>query len=302
MSKFGQGTLIGAVVGLVVIVGLGFNACQTVPAGHVAVATLFGDVKQKPYEPGLYFPVNPLYGWHLYDVRQQSEFQQAAVPTQDQLSTEFDVSVQWRVNGAMAPMILSETGDAVAVLERHLVPTLRSILREQGKSVAQAQMFFQQEVQENLQDTMLADLRDQLSERGIIVDAVLLREMRLPDEVVAEVLKRKAAEQEAERAEVELLRIRTQEQAASARAEAERDAALFEAEKIRALAEARAAEIEAINNAIANNPAYIQLEALKTLQAMSENPAAQLYFLDSNSPMPLPLMNVGAAAAGSARP
>ena len=35
----------------------------TVPAGHVAVATLFGEVEPEPYKEGLHFPVTPLLKW-----------------------------------------------------------------------------------------------------------------------------------------------------------------------------------------------------------------------------------------------
>ena len=45
--------------------------------------------------------------------------------------------------------------------------------------------------------------------------------------------------------------------------------------------------------AIASNPAYIQLEALKALQHISKEPAAKIYFLNGDSPMPLPLMHMG---------
>ena len=48
-----------------------------------------------------------------------------------------------------------------------------------------------------------------------------------------------------------------------------------------------------LNEAIASNPAYIQLEALKALQSISKDPAAKMYFLNGDSPMPLPLMNMG---------
>jgi regulator of protease activity HflC (stomatin/prohibitin superfamily) len=78
-----------------------------------------------------------------------------------------------------------------------------------------------------------------------------------------------------------------------AEAEAKRRAAEEEAEQRKVLADARAYEIEKINESIRENPAYLQLEALKTLQAMASDPAAKLYFLDSKSPMPLPLMNIG---------
>ncbi len=62
---------------------------------------------------------------------------------------------------------------------------------------------------------------------------------------------------------------------------------------VRLLADARAYEITVLNEAIAQNPAYIQLQALQALEAISNDPAAKLYFLNGDAPMPLPLMNIG---------
>ena len=44
----------------------------SVEAGHVAVATLFGEVQTEVYSEGLHIPVNPLYKWHIYDARQNA--------------------------------------------------------------------------------------------------------------------------------------------------------------------------------------------------------------------------------------
>ena len=55
------------------------------------------------------------------------------------------MSVQYRVVGKHAPTILQQTGTAERVLEVHLVPKLRSILREQGKAVKRAEDFFLEE-------------------------------------------------------------------------------------------------------------------------------------------------------------
>ena len=46
-------------------------------------------------------------------------------------------------------------------------------------------------------------------------------------------------------------------------------------------------------HAIDSNPAYIKLMALKSLEAISKDPAAKMYFLNSDSPQPLPLMHLG---------
>lgn len=64
---------------------------KSVPAGHVADATLFGDIVEKPYEPGLHIPVNPLYEWTLFDFREKTHTETAAVASQDQLQTNIDV-------------------------------------------------------------------------------------------------------------------------------------------------------------------------------------------------------------------
>ena len=118
----------GAVV-VLVIVGLlaASRIFVSVPVGHVAVATLFGQAQDRAFEEGLHFPVNPLFNWHFFDARQKTLYQEAAVPSQDQLKTTMDVSVIYRVSGAMAPKILRETGNAEAAVNVHLVPKLRSV-------------------------------------------------------------------------------------------------------------------------------------------------------------------------------
>ena len=78
-----------------------------------------------------------------------------------------------------------------------------------------------------------------------------------------------------------------------ARAEAGREAADQEAARKRILADATAYEITQINNAISTNPAYIKLQSLEALKAISKDPASKIYFLDGSSPSPLPLMHLG---------
>ena len=74
---------------------------------------------------------------------------------------------------------------------------------------------------------------------------------------------------------------------------AERQAAEQEAEKVKVLADAKAYEIEKLNSAIADNQAYIQLQALEALKSISGDPAAKIYFMDGQSPNPLPLLHIG---------
>ena len=125
-----------AIVAIVVVSSLvWFFFVKTVPPGRVGVATLFGNVVQEGFTQGIHVPVNPLYGWTMFDAREKTHLETANVPSQDQLQTRLDVSVQYRIDGVMAPRILEETGDAESAVRVHLVPKLRSLLREQGKSI-----------------------------------------------------------------------------------------------------------------------------------------------------------------------
>jgi len=291
-SGINKGVLVTiALVVLLLLVGSKFY--QTVPPGHVGVATLFGNVRPEGYPQGLHIPVNPLYRWTLFDAREQTHLETANVPSQDQLQTKLDVSVQYRIIGSMAPTILQETGEADQAVAVHLKPKLRSLLREQGKTIKRAEDFFQEETQDMLQVGLTDGLRDYLAPKGIEVSAVLIRDISLPPFIVQAIEKKKEREQSVERERAELERVRTELQQHVARAAAGREAAEQDAARMRILADAQAYEITQINKAIANNPAYIQLQSLEALKAISKDPASKIYFLDGSSPSPLPLMHLG---------
>ena len=284
-----------AIVVIVVFILVAMNFFKTIPPGRVGVATLFGNVRLQPYSQGLHIPVNPLYRWTLFDARQQTHAETANVPSQDQLQTKLDVSVQYRIDGAMAPDILQQTGDAITAVRVHLIPKLRSLLREQGKSIKRAEDFFQEATQATLQLALTEGLKEYLAPKGIIVSAVLIRDIQLPPFIVAAIEKKKEREQAVERERAELERVRTELQQQVARAEAGFQAAEQEAARKRILADAQAYEITQINKAIARNPAYIQLQSLEALKAISKDPASKIYFMDGSSPAPLPLMHLGEA-------
>ncbi|MCY4603199.1 MAG: prohibitin family protein [Gemmatimonadetes bacterium] len=287
-------SVLGIIAVVFVLFLIGPRFYQSIPAGHVAVATLFGEVQSKHYPEGFHI-VNPLYQWHLYDVRQKTHSETSNVPSQDQLQTKIDVSVQYRLVAGQTPSILKETGSITDVLAVHIVPKLRSQIREQGKSIKRAEDFFLEETQAMLQIALLEGLKDYLGTKGVAVEAVLIRDISLPPFITKAIEAKKEREQEVEKQKAELERYNTEQQQKIALAEAEKDAASAEAEKRRLLADARAYEITKINDAIGRNPNYVKLQALEALQAISKDPAAKIYFLNGDSPAPLPLMHLGDA-------
>ena len=286
-------TLIGFVVLLALAGPVLLRCVKTVDPGYVCVATFFGEVQKESYGPGLHFPVNPFLSFTEFDVRNKEHKERIGVPSQDQLTTEIDVSVKYHIDGGMVGRILEETGLAEQVLSVHITPAVRSIVREQGKSIARAEDFFREETQEQLQTGVLGQLIDSLSDKGVVVEQVLIRDIDLPKNLIQQIERKKEAEQEVERQKAELEKFRTQQEQKVAEAEAKLDAAEKEAQTIRLLAEAKAYEIQTLTEALANAKGYIQLQALDALQAISQDPAAKLYFMNGDAPMPLPLMNMG---------
>ena len=283
------------VISVIVLAFMWFGSSlyQKVPAGYVGVATLFGEVQSEPYEEGLHIPVNPFFEWYLYDVRQKSHLEEANVPSQDQLQTKIQVSVQFRLEKTGVPMILKETGTAADVLIVHIVPKLRSLLREQGKTIKRAEDFFLEKTQQNMQTSLLAGLQEYLGNKGVNVGAVLIRDISLPPFIIKAIESKKEREQEVEKQKAELERFATEQQQKVALAKAENEAATEQAAKMVVLADARAYEIEKINTAIGNNPNYVKLQALEALKAIAKDPASKIYFMNGDSPSPLPLLNIG---------
>ena len=278
---------------VVTFMWFGSSLYQKVPAGYVGVATLFGEVQSNPYEEGLHIPVNPFFEWYLYDVRQKSHLEEANVPSQDQLQTKIQVSVQFRLEKTGVPMILKETGTAADVLIVHIVPKLRSLLREQGKTIKRAEDFFLEKTQQNMQTSLLAGLQEYLGSKGVNVGAVLIRDISLPPFIIKAIESKKEREQEVEKQKAELERFATEQQQKVALAKAENEAATEQAAKMKVLADAQAYEIEKINTAIGSNPNYVKLQALEALKAISKDPASKIYFMNGDSPSPLPLLNIG---------
>lgn len=294
----------GIVLVILLVVGVicCFTSCTVIPPGESGVQVTFGSVSEQPLGEGTHF-LNPFSGVDLYDVKQVTmKEEKCLIPSQDQLMTTVDVSVQYRVVASMTPQIRRETGLQDQLVAVQLEPKLRSLLREVGKEVPHAEDFFMEATQARIQNELLAKLADYCRPKGIEIQAVLLRDMQMPDVIQNAVKSKKEREQMAIRQESELQRFTVEQQQKVATAEAEKKAAELTASKTRIEADAEAYRIKAINDAASTNPVYVQLQALKTLSDITKDPATKLYFLDGQSSTPLPLLHLTDAPASVALP
>lgn len=266
---------------------------ETVSKGTIKAGYRFGKYTETIGE-GMHFPVNPLVSWHEVDTKQKTaKLDDVSLPSQDQLTSSVDVSIQYRAIGTKAEEILSGTGDVETVINVHLYPKAAELVRDAGRNVERAELLFLESTVNTIASDMTDKLRTFMEPKGILVEAVLFRHIDLPPFIVEGIQQKKLREQKAQEQVAELERFETEQQQKIKTAEAEKAAATLQAEQVKILAEAEAFRIKTVNEAVANNPAYIQLQSLEALKKMSEDPATKLVIMDGSSSAPIPFLNLG---------
>jgi len=267
---------------------------ETVSPGTVKVGYRFGQYTETIAQ-GMHFPVNPLVSWRTVDTKQKTvQLENVSLPSQDQLTSSVDVSVQYRAMASAGDTIISGTGDVETVINVHLFPKAAELVRDAGRHVARAEELFLESTVNELAASMTTELRNFMEPKGILVETVLWRHIDLPAFIVTGIQQKKLREQKAQEQIAELERFETEAQQTIKTAMANKNAAVLEAEQVKILAEAEAFRIKIVNEAVANNPAYIQLQSLEALKAMAKDPAAKLIIMDGSSMSLIPFLNLGA--------
>jgi len=171
---------------------LGIASCITmVGSGHVGVPVLFGQVKDHYIPEGLHL-VNPFYSVVQMSIRTQEIKEQASVPSNEGLIVTLDTSLLFRLRPDKAPEVYRTVGANYTgvVVE----PTLRSTIRSvTGAHNANA---LYSSGREAVASEIHAELTKQLTERGVEVETVLLRDFQPPAKLKEAIEAKQQAEQQ----------------------------------------------------------------------------------------------------------
>jgi regulator of protease activity HflC (stomatin/prohibitin superfamily) len=261
------------VLAILGVLSLTIGACmsKTVEPGHASVASVFGEVDDEVYREGWHL-ANVFADWTDYDCRQRTwQEENVSLPTADQLTSAADVSVQYRADISKVREMLRDTGTLDDVVRVHMVPKLRSLIREAGRSVTTAEELFTEEGQGSFQLQIRDGLAAYCAPKGLIVEDVFLRDITLPQFVREAIESKKTRQQEAERQKAELERFRSEMDQKTVQATAEKLAAEQEALKIKLLADARAYEIEVNGKALKESPDVMNLKAIERWNGIMPN-------------------------------
>ena len=166
---------------------------RTVPAGHVGVKDFFGNVSASVLSPGINV-VAPLTRVVKMSVQTQEIKETADVPSREGLILNLETSLLFQVDPAKAADIYRTVGSDYqsTIVE----PQFRSAIREITASY-DAKALYSAE-RERIATEIFELFRRLASERGIVVQQVLLRKIGLPPVVANAIQEKLRREQESE--------------------------------------------------------------------------------------------------------
>lgn len=193
--------IIGAVAAVLLVIIPGACSVTAIPAGHVGVQVLFGEVYDETLEPGVHF-VNPFSNVYEMDTRTKEVKESANVPSKEGLAVHTDVSILYALSKQNAKNVFKDVGwNYVPVI---VEPQLRSVLR--GVTARYDSRALYTADRARIEQEIFDDLKPLYEHRGIVLEKVLLRDVQLPAQVRQAIEQKAAAEQEAERMKFVLLK------------------------------------------------------------------------------------------------
>jgi len=180
------------ILGAILVLILLFASTTSIPTGNVGVLTLFGRVTGDVLGEGIHL-INPLKAVKKLSVQTQSVKESANVPSNEGLILALDTSLLFRLDRSKAAQVFQTVGENYA--EKIVEPTLRAAIRASTSSHTANALYTnaRELVQQQIQD----ELTTQLAARGVIVEAVLLRDVQLPAMLKGSIEAKQQAEQDA---------------------------------------------------------------------------------------------------------
>jgi len=182
---------LASAIGLVVI--LFICSITFVPAGHVGIIDVFGNVSDKMLKPGV-STVNPFANVVKLSIRTQEMKEVMEIPSKEGLTISLDISVLYQLDGTRAVNTYKTIGPDYQDIV--LTPQLRAVAR--GITVGHEAKALYTSEREVLAQDIFDSLKGMVADRGVIVERVLLRSITLPKTLGRAIEEKLKAEQQAE--------------------------------------------------------------------------------------------------------
>ena len=247
-------------------IAFGFTSCTVVREGQAGVKRTFGKYNDKTYTSGLRM-FNPFTSTIVKVSTQTENIEvQVDIPSREGLTIRSEVSILYNIMQKEAPSILRNIG--LDYENTVILPVFRSAVADVTSKYYAKDMHSgnRAEIETAIRDLMMKTTKD----RGIIVEAVLLKSIQLPKSLAKAIEDKLEAEQQAQQMEFELQR--EKQEAERKRIEAQ---GVSDANKI-------------ISAGL--TPEVLQFKAIEAWLTLSQSPNAKVIISNGSNNIPV-MMN-----------
>ncbi len=170
--------------------------CITViPAGHVGVIDVFGNVQDDVLQPGIHFVLWPVI---RLSTKTQIISMSEDVPSAEGMTIHLEAAALFHLNPASAAEMYKHVG--TDYLDKVVIPQFRSVLRS-VTSGHDTKDLYTSETRLIMTSSLSSDLTDSLLPRGLVVENTLLKKIVLPDRLQNAIQRKLEAEQASQQME-----------------------------------------------------------------------------------------------------
>ena len=240
-----------------------YGCMSVINQGEVGVRDTLGAQSGTISEPGF-----KLYFWPVWDitkisVRTSNLKVKLSLPSKEGLTIDSEVSVLYRIEPKSVPRVLQDIG--VNFEKRFILPVFRSAVADITAQYPAKDMHSgkRSEIENAVKQMMSRRIKD----RGFLIEAVLLKSIRLPKGLSQSIEDRLRAEQSAQQMIYVLQREQSEAKRKLIEAEGVRDANLKLSEGL--------------------TPKVLHYKAIEALHELSSSPNAKLIITNSQNPLSL---------------
>jgi Membrane protease subunits, stomatin/prohibitin homologs len=196
------------------------------------------------------------------------------VKTEDGNSVNVDITVRYRIKPDAADNFVSDWNNEKQMESRLIRPTIRTVLRDEASGLGTTGdgAIYTQEGRNALEDTARSALREDFEHEPIVLEAVQIRNIELPNSIEKTLNKKERAKQ---KVQVEQQRVQQAEAVKERRiVEAEADA-----EEVRIAAEADAEATRIRGEALDEHPVVLRQQQIDAYDS------GTVYVTDGDTPM-----------------
>lgn len=237
------------------------SSCATIRQGEVGVKRTLGTYADLTYTEGLRF-YNPITT-KIIKISTQTENLEVGlnIPSKEGMNILSEVSILYSIMPKEAPEILRNIG---VNYERNIIlPVFRSAVADVSSR------FYAKDMHTGERATIENAIRDQmkvyLEDKGIEVEAVLLKSIQMPKSLARAIEQKLEAEQDAQRMEFVLQQAEREAEQKRIEAKGTRDAQKIISEGL--------------------NPAILQFKSIEAFLKLSESPNTKIIISDGDLPM-----------------